>query len=127
MSDDDFDTSVTIMVDANLKGMETYINSNVQNAIGPNRHREVFEATNDSTLFFDGISEQSKPGRQHTYNSKSATSELELGIALIEPVTANLEFCQIQRDFHPTLRNISFRMEPVSTVLSFEDLDLIAK
>ena len=104
--------------------METYINPNVQNVIGQNRHHEIFEVLDESSLFSDE-KYQSEQQINNDVSEKSATSELELGIALIEPVTAFLEFCQIQREYHPTLRNISFRMEPVSTMLSFEDLDLI--
>ena len=49
----------------------------------------------------------------------------ELGIALIEPVTAKLDFCRIERDLFATSRTMSLRMEPVSTTLSFEDIGLI--
>ena len=65
-------------------------------------------------------------GIRHTQNADDGNSgDEQLGVALIQPVTAGVEFCQIKRDRFPTLESFSVNMEPVSTILSFEDLSLI--
>jgi len=49
----------------------------------------------------------------------------DLGVALIEPVTASFTFRQTKRTNFPTVREAFISMEPVSTTLSFEDIKLV--
>ena len=92
--------------------METYINPNVENALG-------FEGHNPD--LFD----QSVASVETCRVDVEKSDEQLLGVALIQPVTAGIEFCQIRRDRFPTLESLSVNMEPVSTMLSFEDLTLL--
>lgn len=106
------DKKVVTDVNAHLHSMETYINPNVDGALGLRMHHpDIFErqlvSAEDS-----GIDHRSLDDRM-------------LGVALIEPVTAGVQFCQIKRDRFPTLDSYSLNMEPVSTMVSFEDLTLI--
>jgi hypothetical protein len=59
--------------------------------------------------------------------NKSSTSNKSntLGVALIQPVTAGIEFQQISKELFPTIRSVHLNIEPVSTMLSFEDLRLL--
>ena len=90
-------------IDANFSSMESYINPNVDSALGPNRH-SIPELTQNATRKGDGQ---------------------ELGIALIEPVTASFDFCRIDQALRPSSRTVYLTMEPVSTTLSFEDIGLL--
>lgn len=94
-------------IDANFHHMESYINPNVDSALGPSRH--------STTKNSDAASQ----------NVKGEGKGQELGIALIEPVTASFDFCQIDQVLHPTSRTVYLTMEPVSTTLSFEDIGLL--
>ena len=47
------------------------------------------------------------------------------GVALIQPVTLGLEYGETKRDLFPTKRLLFVNIEPVSTMLSFEDLQLV--
>lgn len=91
-------------IDANFSSMESYINPNVDSALGPNRH-SIPELTQNATRKGDG--------------------QEELGIALIEPVTASFDFCRIDQALRPSSRTVYLTMEPVSTTLSFEDIGLL--
>lgn len=95
-------------IDANFHHMESYINPNVDSALGPNRHSTAKNS--------DDVSSQ---------NIKGEGKCQELGIALIEPVTASFDFCRIDQVLHPTSRTVYLTMEPVSTTLSFEDIGLL--
>jgi len=64
-------------------------------------------------------------GESKNFSNITNESHNELGIALIEPVTSTLEFTQVQRNLHPTRRSFNVGINPVSTMLSFEDLCLI--
>ena len=48
-----------------------------------------------------------------------------LGVALIQPVTIGIEYMQIERDLFPTRRSLQINIDPVSTMLSFGDLQLV--
>ncbi len=106
------DKKVVTAVNAQLHSMETYINPNVENALGLHGHNpDIFDQSVASA---------------ETRKVAGETSDEELlGVALIQPVTAGIEFCQIRRDRFPTLESLSVNMEPVSTMLSFEDLTLL--
>jgi hypothetical protein len=49
----------------------------------------------------------------------------DLGIALIEPVSASFTIRQLKRLNFPTLREAFLSIEPISTTLSFEDMKLL--
>ena len=100
------DIRTTTSLDAHLNSMESYINPNIGVSLGIN-----VSSSHTSTTSI-------KIAQKHEYKN-------ELGVALIEPVTATIEFNQIQRDLHPTSRSLSMSLNPVSTMLSFEDLTLI--
>lgn len=103
-------------VDAQLHRMESYMNPDVSCALSlKQRHVSVLAPMIDGlhlSMFDDDFE---KVGDQ------SGT----LGVALIQPVTVGIEFCRAFRSFFPTTRSLSVNMEPVSTMLSFEDLQLI--
>jgi len=48
-----------------------------------------------------------------------------LGIALIEPVYASMELSQRLKPLHPNQRTVNISMEPLSTLLSSSDFELI--
>ncbi len=48
-----------------------------------------------------------------------------LGVALIQPVTIGIEYRQVERDLFPSRRSLQVNIDPVSTMLSFEDLQLV--
>ena len=106
------DKKVVTAVNAQLQSMETYINPNVESALGLRTH--------NPDIFDQNVS----PSGSHHNNNQRSDFQL-LGVALIQPVTAGIEFCQIRRDRFPTLETFSVNMEPVSTMLSFEDLTLM--
>lgn len=58
-------------------------------------------------------------------SNSSLTEDASLGIALIEPVICELHFNQNARVLHPTVRSINFYMKPISTMISFSDLEMI--
>jgi len=95
-------------IDANFHHMESYINPNVDSALGPNRH-----------------STSTSSSARATRRVKGDGDGQELGIALIEPVTAAFDFCRIDQTLRPTSRTVYLTMEPVSTTLSFEDIGLL--
>ena len=92
------DVTRVLKLDANLQSMESFINPDVSVALGRKS---------------DGM-------------TPKATSDISsLGVALIQPVTAGIEFQQTSKERFPTLRSLHINMESVSTMLSFEDLGLI--
>ena len=97
-------------IDANFHHMESYINPNVDSALGPSRHSNAKNTSSNNAA---------------SQNVKGDGEGQELGIALIEPVTASFDFCRIEQVLHPTSRTIYLTMEPVSTTLSFEDIGLL--
>lgn len=102
------DKKVVTTVNAQFHSMETYINPNVENALGLMGHNPDLFDQNIASLVADENSEDQL-----------------LGVALMQPVTAGIEFCQIRRDRFPTLESFNVNMEPVSTMISFEDLTLL--
>jgi len=107
-------------VKAHLQSMESYINPNAAVTLeDTSSMQEILHSAivdnGDSSSF--PITFLTKP--------EAKMHPSTLGIALIEPVTALLEFAQVERLLFPTSRNISLYIEPLSTSLSFEDLCLI--
>ena len=95
-----YSTEVTrvLKLDANLQSMESFINPDVSVALGRNVVGTTPQSTSDIS---------------------------SLGVALIQPVTAGIEFQQTSKERFPTVRSLNLNMESVSTMLSFEDLGLI--
>lgn len=93
------DVEQVISLDANLHSMESFINPDVSVALGGQ-----LDETNDC---------------------ESKSTVYTLGVALIQPVTAGVDFRQVSRERFPTIRSVNLNMEAVSTMLSFEDLSLI--
>jgi hypothetical protein len=104
-------------VDAQLHRMETYINPDVDTALRfKRRHAEMVGDIGSflsPSTFYDDAEED-----------ESATEDT-LGVALIQPVTTGLEYSETQRALFPTHRSLFVNIEPVSTMLSFEDLQLL--
>ncbi|KAG7345960.1 vacuolar-sorting-associated protein 13 C-terminal domain containing protein [Nitzschia inconspicua] len=112
-SSDSVDKQHIISVDAQLHGLETYINPDVNAALRfSRRHVEMVghEQFPNFTIGDDSVS--------------LGHSDL-LGVALIQPVTMGIEYVQIERELFPTRRSLVINIEPVSTMLSFEDLQLV--
>lgn len=104
-------------VDAQLHSMESYINPDVDDALRfKRRHAEmVGDAVSTSSTAFQY--EDTEENERHSSDA--------LGVALIQPVTTGIEYSEIRRDLFPTHRSLFVNVEPVSTMLSFEDLELI--
>lgn len=100
-------------IGAQLHGLETYINPDVSAALRfRQRHSEmVGEGFSPSFISFS----------EDVVEDKGDT----LGVALIQPVTIGIEYMQIERDLFPTRRSLQINIDPVSTMLSFEDLRLV--
>jgi hypothetical protein len=104
-------------VDAQLQGMESYINPDVDDALRfKRRHAEMVG---------DAISKSPPAFQYEDTEENERHSSDALGVALIQPVTTGIEYSEMRRDFFPTRRSLFVNMEPVSTMLSFEDLELI--
>ncbi len=111
----DSDVQHVTSIDAQLNSMESYINADVYQAL-------CFKPSHVAMVGNANMHHFPKPEEDQTSTSDPSKS---LGVALIQPVTAGFEFCQIKRDLFPTKRSLSVNIESVSTMLSFEDLSLI--
>jgi hypothetical protein len=104
-------------VDAQLHRMETYINPDVDAALRfKRRHAEMVGDIGSflsPSTFYDDAEED------------EGATEDTLGVALIQPVTTGVEYSETQRALFPTHRSLFVNIEPVSTMLSFEDLQLL--
>ena len=102
-------------LDAQLVSMESYINPDVSEALRfRKRHQDM---VGEAHIEAFPVPDKDTP---------DDTQALDLlGVALIQPVTSGLEVCEIKRELFPTTRSASVNIEPVSTMLSFEDLQLI--
>ena len=99
-------------VGAQLHGLETYINPDVSAALRfRQRHSEMV----------GGFSPTFNPIVENEIDKKGDT----LGVALIQPVTIGIEYMQVERDLFPTRRSLQINIDPVSTMLSFQDLQLV--
>ena len=112
---DEGDIQHQISSNAQLHSLESYINADVQRALSFKKaHLEIVGPQNvgsfpDPSDRFDLLNQ----------------GEGSLGVALIQPVTAGLEFSESRRELYPTKRSVFVNVESVSTMLSFEDLNLI--
>ena len=103
-----------VAVDAQLHRMESYINPDVDNALRfKRRHAELVGSSFSPTDY------------RNSGDGEEGIPSDTLGVALIQPVTTGIEYSEIRRDLFPTQRSLFVNMEPVSTMLSFEDLQLI--
>ena len=59
------------------------------------------------------------------HRHEDSNDNAKMGVALIEPVTVTVELRIVSRTRFPTSRFVSVEIEPVSTLLSFSDLNLI--
>ena len=59
------------------------------------------------------------------YDFHSVDSDDTLGVALIQPLGVGIEYMQFERALFPTRRSLVVNIDPVSTMLSFEDLQLV--
>ena len=109
---DSEDVQRVVSADAQLHSMESYINPDVNTAL-------CFKPSHAAMVGDMNSREFPEP---EDVGPESGDS---LGVALIQPVTAGLEFCETNRDLFPTKRSVFVNIEPVSTMLSFEDLNLI--
>lgn len=107
------DSTTVTAIDAQFHSMESYINPDVEDVLGLKTHH--ISIVGDSVVSASSNESKEKKSRQDNF----------LGVALIEPVTFGAEFCETSRDRFPSLRTASVNMDPVSTMLSFEDLSLI--
>jgi hypothetical protein len=104
-------------VDAQLHSMESYINPDVYDALRfRRRHAEMVG---------EAASSLAPPSNEEESKENDGTGDDALGVALIQPVTSGIEYCETRRALFPTQRSLSVNVEPVSTMLSFEDLQLI--
>lgn len=110
------ESQVITALDAHLHSMESYINPDVSWALGLQRQHAVMMGRSLEQMLHIYSSRHESPSR--ILNNS-------LGVALIEPVTTSIELCRVSKDRFPTLRSVAINMEPVSTMLSFEDLSLI--
>lgn len=100
---------------AQLHSLESYINADVHDVMSFKREHVAIVGVENAPLF---------PSPREDVSS-SDRLEGPLGVALIQPVTAGLEFSERKRPLFPTTRSLHINIEPVSTMLSFEDLNLI--
>ena len=97
-------------INMDIHGLETYINPDVNKALRySQRHSEMIGYEYFRSLI---------PISHHEGIDT-------LGVALIQPVTMGIEYNQTERYFFPTRRSLNVIIDPVSTMLSFEDLQLI--
>lgn len=104
-----FPNSTVVSIQGQIHCLESYINPD------PRRILEssfVRDSTGISTIDEMDVDEH-----------KERTDDL--GVALIEPVTASFSYSQTKRPNFPTVRQSFISMEPVSTTLSFEDIKLV--
>lgn len=97
------DEKAVIAIDTQFHSMESYINEDVSRS----------------------FSAKYQPAQGNNIQEQAPNGGHMLGVALIEPVTAGVDFVQVRRDRFPTMRTVCVSMEPVSTMISFEDLTLI--
>lgn len=111
----DSDVEQVTSIDAQLNSMESYINADVYHALR-------FKGSHLSMVGPANLHHFPKPANDEKCASDPTNT---LGVALIQPVTAGIEFCRTKRSLFPTKRSLFVNIESVSTMLSFEDLNLI--
>lgn len=84
-----YDKKIVTTVNAQLQSMETYINPNVESALGKRTHNP------------DSFDCQSGSQAESFRRQEQSSYDQLLGVALIQPVTAGVEYCQIRRNRFP--------------------------
>ena len=115
------DIQDNLAVDAQLHSLESYINPDVYDALRLHeRHAGMLGSILEDSLFRHMTSEEEKED-----SFQSALGSGAHGVALLQPVTTGIEFDRSCRSRFPTRRHLSLNIEPISTMISFEDLQLI--
>ncbi|CAB9511549.1 Putative vacuolar protein sorting-associated protein [Seminavis robusta] len=108
--------STELVVDAQLHSLESYINPDVNRALRlKERHHLLLEGFNLPLLSFLEESNDEEPDFDFD----------ELGVALLQAVTAGIEYKTTSRSRFPSKRFLCVNIEPISTMVSFEDLQLL--
>jgi hypothetical protein len=110
---DSYDVQHITSLDAQLHGLETYINPDVDEVLRFSRRHVDMIGPNYSSDFPPVVDTE-----------PSYVDDL-LGVAMIQPVTTGIEYTQVERALFPTKRSLVINVDPVSTMLSFEDLQLV--
>jgi hypothetical protein len=104
-----------LVMDAQLHSLESYINPDVYTALRLHRrHADMLRTASDSPLLYVPPEDDNEQ-----------TTDDVLGVALLQPVTTGIEFGKVFRSRFPSKRFLCINIEPISTMLSFEDLQLI--
>jgi SHR-binding domain of vacuolar-sorting associated protein 13 len=107
-----------VVVDGQLHSLESYMNPDVFKALRlQQRHTVALVGVSVLPLL--------SPLEEDEGNETDLDDEDELGVALLQPVTAGLEYGRTNRSRFPTQRKVCIIIEPISTMVSFEDLQLI--
>jgi hypothetical protein len=100
---------IMISAQCQVHSLESYINPEPRKVLEKSTMQEVVS----------GCKSYEESIHEHKNQSE------DLGIALIEPVSATFTIRQLKRLNFPTLREAFFSIEPISTTLSFEDIKLL--
>ena len=105
-------------MDAQLFSLESYINPDVYKALRLHqRHNEIVDSAS-------GL--RSLASLEDVENDElDLADQQELGVALLQPVTSSIEYGRTSRTRYPSKRFVCINIEPISTMVSFEDLQLI--
>ena len=111
------DVQSSLVVDAHLHSLESFINPDVNKALSlQQRHADMLKTESNSPLFAVAAADDS--------DQVHAVDEM-LGVALLQPVTTGIEFGKTSRSRFPSRRFLCVNVDPISTMLSFDDLQLI--
>jgi hypothetical protein len=101
-------------INADFQNISTYINPDVGDALGLwHRHSAVLAEV---------------PGLDTTcleYRELGEDGADDFGVALLLPLTVNFEFEQVQCAGSKTIRSLGVNMDPLSAILSSEDIQLV--
>jgi len=116
------DAQSDVVVDAQLHSLESYINPGVDKALRlQKRHAGMLSTEAHSRLYAAAIAAEDIDQTELATGTIGET----LGVALLQPVTAGFEYGKSSRSRFPSERFLSVNIEPISTMLSFDDLQLI--
>ena len=111
------DIEKSLVVDAQLHSLETFINPDVHKALSlQQRHVDMLKTEMDSSLVAVASVDES---------DQVQATQGALGVALLQPVTTGIEFGKSSRSRFPSRRFACIKVEPISVALSFDDLQLI--
>ena len=111
------DIQKSLVVEAQLHSLETFINPDVHKALSLQQwHVDILKTEIDSSLFVIASADES---------DQLQAKQGALGVALLQPVTTGIEFGKCSRSRFPSRRFACINVEPISIALSFDDLQLI--